>query len=65
MIDEHLDFLGMPKWMPRDIQDLLDWSGRKGLENVAIELGLDYENAHDALDDACVTMQACEICKNR
>ena len=65
MINEHLDFLGMPKWMPRDLQDLLDWSGRKGLENVAIELGLDYGNTHDALDDACVTMQAYEIYKKR
>ena len=55
----------MDKWEPTDIQDLLDWSGRKGLEKVAKELGLDYGDRHDALEDACITQQAYEIYKKR
>ena len=65
MINDHLEALGMDKWEPADIQDLLDWSGRKGLEKVAKELGLDYGDRHDALEDACITQQAYEIYKKR
>ncbi len=64
MINEHLCVLGLPAWKPSSTIDLGQLYKGK-LKTIASELGLEYTDGHDALEDAQIAMQAYELCKER
>ena len=64
-IHEHLETLGMRTWYPTDIVELSSLYNGIGLKSIAEKMNLEFRDEHDALEDAYVTMQAYELCKEK